>query len=97
MIIAVNFPVEAIGKKKPENIKDSTVLSNRTRDLCENRCYEVTGWNHAEALIFFRLLFRPVAKLEIYCDDSSSFSLLHWPCYFVVEYFIDIPRNLVGN
>ena len=37
MIVAVNFPILATGKKKPEKIKAS-INGVRTRDLREYRC-----------------------------------------------------------
>ena len=35
---------------------------------------EVTGSNHVEALIFFRLLLSNCLNWKIYCDDHSSLS-----------------------
>ena len=62
MIIAVNFPIEAIGKKKPEKIRASTGFepvtsanTHRTGSIAE-----VTGSNPVEALIFSGF-FIPIA------------------------------------
>ena len=68
MIIAVNFPIQAIGRKKPENIKASTgfepvasairplrdTMGGFTAQLVEHRTGvgEVTGSDPLEALIF---------------------------------------------
>ena len=48
MIMTVNFPLYAIGKKKPEKIKASTVFelvtSMNTGALLYQLSYEVTHW-----------------------------------------------------
>ena len=45
--------------------------------------YEITGWNHVEALIFFfRLLLSNCLNWKSTCDDHSSLSLeLSWIFY----------------
>ena len=62
MIIAVNFPIKAIGKK------------GFIAQLVEHRTgiAEVTGSNPVEALIFFRLLLSNCFNWKIYCDDHAS-------------------------
>ena len=40
---------------------------------------EVTGSNHVEALIFFRLLLSNCLNWKIYCDDHSSLSFTYVP------------------
>ena len=49
------FPIEAIGIKKPE--KNQGFNGIRTRDLRDTGIAEVTDSNPVEALIFFRLLY----------------------------------------
>ena len=61
MIIAVNFPVLAIGKKKPEREHRTGIA-------------KVMGSNPVEALIFFRLLLSNCLNWKIYCDDHTSLS-----------------------
>ena len=67
MIIAVNFPIEAIGKKKPEKNRGSTSLPmcGFVAQLVEQRTgnAEVTGSNPVEALLFFQASFQ-LLKLE---------------------------------
>jgi len=58
MIIAVNFPIYAIGKKKPE----------------KKKIRASTGFEPVEALIFFRLLLSNCLNWKINCDDHSSLS-----------------------
>ena len=76
MIIAVNFPIEAIGKKKPEKNRGSTSLPmcGFVAQLVEQRTgnAEVTGSNPVEALTFSRLLLSNCFNWKIYCDDHSS-------------------------
>ena len=70
MIIAVNFPISAIGKKKPEKIKGelnelaSLPMCGFIAQLVEHRTgiAEVTGLNPVEALIFSAFFF-PVAEI----------------------------------
>jgi len=59
MIIAVNFPIQAIGKKKPEKNQGFILYFHS---------------NPIEALIFFRLLLSNCLNWKIYCDDHSSLS-----------------------
>jgi len=65
MIIAVNLPVYAIGKKRLEK---NWLVEHRTGIA------EVTSSNPAEALFFFRLLLSKCLNLKIYCDDHFSLS-----------------------
>ena len=56
MIIAVNFPIQAIGKKKPENNQGSNGI--RTRDLRDTGAmlyqlsYEATHWKQGQLIEF---------------------------------------------
>ena len=56
MIIAVNFPIEAIGKKKPENNQGFNGI--RTRDLrvisalLYQLSYEATHWERGQFIEF---------------------------------------------
>ena len=85
MIIAVNFPIEAIGRKKPEKYRGSTGRTQQidlpmcgfTALLVEHRTgvAEVTGLNPVEALIFFRLLPSNVLNWKLYFDNYSSLSV----------------------
>ena len=62
MIIAVNFPIKAIGKKKPEKIKASTgfepVTSANTGAMLYQLSYEATHWERGQ-LIEFILPLKP--------------------------------------
>ena len=75
MIIAVNFPVQAIGRNKSE--KYQCFNSVAPTQLVEHRTsiVEVTGLNPIEALIFFRLLPSNCLNRKIYCEDHSLLSL----------------------
>ena len=76
MIITVNFPVYAIGKKKPEKITASTKrMCGFIAQLVEHRTgiAEVMGSNPVEA-DFFRLLLSNCLNWKINCDDHSSLS-----------------------
>ena len=53
MIIAVNFPIKAIGKKKPENIKASTgfepvTVLRDTGAMLYQLSYEATNWERGQ-------------------------------------------------
>ena len=56
MIIAVHFPILAIGKKKPE--KNQGFNGIRTRDLCDTGAmlyqlsYEATHWERGQFIEF---------------------------------------------
>ena len=56
MIIAVNFPIYAIGKKKPEKNQDFNGI--RTRDLRDTGAmlyqlsYEATHWERGQLIEF---------------------------------------------
>ena len=60
MIIAVNFSISAIGKKKPEKKKKSGLQRDPVEAL----------------IFFFRLLLSNCLNWKIYCDDHSSLSFL---------------------
>ena len=58
MIIALNFPIEAIGKKKPEKKKNQGLNGIRTRDLrvigalLYQLSYEATHWERGQFIEF---------------------------------------------
>ena len=58
MIIAVNFPIQAIGKKKPEKKKNQGFNGIRTRDLRDTGAmlyqlsYEATHWERGQSVEF---------------------------------------------
>ena len=56
MIIAVNFPIYAIGKKKPEKFRASTgfepVASANTGAMLYQLSYEATHWERGQFIEF---------------------------------------------
>ena len=54
-------------------------MSGFIAQLVEHRTgiAEVTGSNPVEALIFLGFFFPELLKLEIYCDDHSSLTLIN--------------------
>ena len=56
MIIAVNFSIKAIGKKKPENIRASTgfepMTSANTGAMLYQLSYEATHWEQRQLIEF---------------------------------------------
>ena len=52
MIIAVNFPIQAIGKKKPEKNRASTGLEPVTSALLYQLSYEATHWERGQFIEF---------------------------------------------
>ena len=65
MVIAVNFPIYATGKKKPEK-NQATELCGFIAQLVEHRTgiAEVMASNPVEALIFFQASSFQLRKLE---------------------------------
>ena len=66
MIIAVNFPILAIGKKKPEKTQDFNGIRTRDRRdtgaMLYQLSYEATHWEvvRVEVLTFFSAFFFPI-------------------------------------
>ena len=80
VIIAIKFPIKAIGRKKPEKYEGFNRI--RTYDLCDipvgSGIHHYRGGHgfesHWSPQIFFRLLPSSCLNWKIYCNDHYSLS-----------------------
>ena len=96
MILAVNFPILATGKKKPE--KNQGFNGIRTRDLRDTGAmlyqlsYEATHWERGQFVEFISSRLSSCQNWKIHCEDHSSLSSItavHMN-YFIYTFIISL-------